>query len=129
MCIRDRCNFCFAFFILYNVKHWRRTTDRESVRPVHCYWSFLLFFKSNSFGQSTNQKSIIFLSTTSRLAISKSQNLHPVLTSYLMTSNVHALGAGGDFTNVYTMIHATNLCKIFGTCYFFIATGIQTLVM
>ena len=38
-------------------QHWRRTTDRESVRPVHCYWSFLLFFKGNSFGQSTIQKS------------------------------------------------------------------------
>ena len=49
--------------------------------------------------------------------------------SFLMIHNVHALGAGGDFTNVYTMIHVTNLCKIFGTCYFFIATGIQTLVM
>jgi hypothetical protein len=46
-----------------------------------------------------------------------------------MASNVHALGAGGDFTNVYTMIHVTNLCKIFDTSYFFIATGIQTLVM
>lgn len=43
--------------------------------------------------------------------------------------NVPALGAGGDFTHVFTMIHVANFSKIFDTWYYLIATGIQKLVV